>query len=134
MRQFSVPTRWLVNLLLKQFFTQQRLVAIGIFSFTLVVFLLSHVHQVADSRYVTLVSESLVKHATFTLDAYKIPRYSPETREDYNSNGPIYQIEVADGHLHHNMPPGTAALSAPSLPLLHLFAQSAANADATYHQ
>ena len=133
MRRFSVPTRWLVNLLLKQFFTQQRLVAIGIFSFTLVVFLLSHVHQVADSRYVTLVSESLVKHATFTLDAYKIPRYSPETRENYTSNGPIYQIEVADGHLYHNMPPGTAVLSAPYVTLLNLFGFSAANADGTYN-
>src|SRR5438094_9197265 len=104
MRQFSVPTRWLVNLLLKQFFSQQRLVAIGIFSFTLVVFLLSHVHQVTDSRYVRLVSESLVRHATFTLDAYKIPRYSPETRVNYTSHGPIYQIAVADGHLYHSIP------------------------------
>src|SRR5436190_16463044 len=69
----------LLQLRLKQIVTRERLIAFSIFAFTLSVFLQSRIHQVTDSRYLMLVSESLVHHRTFTLDAYNIPRYPPES-------------------------------------------------------
>ena len=124
----------LLQLHLKQIVTRERLIAFSIFAFTLLIFLQARVHQVTDSRYLMLVSESLIKHGTFTLDRYNLPRYPPQSRGDYFSSGPIYQIEVARGHLYHYMPPGTPVLSAPYVALLNLFGISAANADGTYNE
>ncbi len=123
-----------MRLRLKQIVNQERLIAAGIFAFVLLVFLVSRVHQVTDSRYLMMVSDSLVHHRTFTLDAYNLPRYPPQWRGDYFSDGPIYQIEVAQGHLYHYMPPGTPVLSAPYVALLNLFGVSAVNPDGTYNE
>jgi hypothetical protein len=119
---------------LQSLFTRDRAVALGIFTFTLLVFLFSRVHQVTDSRYSMLVSDSLIKHGSFTLDAYNLPRYAPEWRGYYFSDGPVYQIEVAGGHLYHHLPPGTPVLSAPYVGVLKMFGVSAANSDGTYNE
>ena len=87
-----------------------------------------------DSRYSMLVSQSLVSRGSFTLDAYNLPRHPPEWAGFYFRLGPIYQIEVADGHLYHLMPPGTPVLSAPYVALLNVFGISPANADGTYSE
>jgi len=81
-----------------------------------------------------LVSESLVSHRSFTLDAYNLPRYEPAWGGYYFRDGPVYQIEVADGHFYHHLPVGTPVLSAPYVAVLNLFGVSAANRDGTYNE
>ena len=104
-----------------------------IFCLTLILFLTARVHQVSDSNYSMLVSESLVKHRSFTLDQYAIPRYEP-IWTGYSRNGPIYQLENVNGHLYYYLPPGSSILSIPYVALLNLFGVSAANADGTYNR
>lgn len=90
------------------------------FFFTLTVFLLSHVHQVADSAYSMLVSESLIHHRTFTLDQYSLPKTD-------------YRLEESRGHLYYHLPPGTPILSVPYVAVMNTFGVSAANPDGTYN-
>jgi hypothetical protein len=123
-----------MNLHTTEILTRDRFTAAAIFAFILLVFLFSRVHQVTDSRYSMLVSQSLVSRGSFTLDAYKLPRYPAEWAGFYFRNGPIYQIEVADGHLYHLLPPGTPVLSAPYVALLNIFGISPASADGTYNE
>ncbi len=104
-----------------------------IFCLTLILFLTARVHQVSDSNYSMLVSESLVKHRSFTLDQYAIPRYEP-IWTGYSRNGPLYQLENINGHLYYYLPPGSSILSIPYVALLNLFGVSAANADGTYNR
>src|SRR6267142_5616862 len=100
---------------------------------TLILFLTARVHQVSDSNYSMLVSESLVKHRSFALDQYAIPRYEP-IWTGYSRNGPIYQLENVKGHLYYYLPPGTSILSIPYVVLLNVFGVSAANPDGTYNR
>src|SRR6266850_304173 len=127
-----------MNLTKKQILSSEWLrsepaLAAFIFCLTLVLFLTGRVHQVSDSNYSMLVSESLVKHRSFTLDQYAIPRYEP-TWTGYSRNGPLYQLENANGHLYYYLPPGTSILSIPYVAILNLFGVSAANADGTYNR
>ena len=62
------------------------------FVLALAVFLLSHVHQIADSAYSMMVSESLIHHRTFALDHYSLPR-------------PDYRLEESRGHVYYHLPP-----------------------------
>jgi hypothetical protein len=104
-----------------------------IFCLTLLIFMSSHVHQVTDTTYSMLVSESLVKHRSFTLDSYALPRYEPTWWGYYFKDGPLYQLEFVDGHLYHQLPPGTPVLSTPYVALLNSLGISAANPDGTYN-
>jgi len=108
-------------------------VASLIFCLTLLIFVSSHVHQLTDSNYSMLVSESLVKHGSFTLDHYALPRYEPIWWGYYFKDGPLYQLEIVDGHLYHHLPPGTAVLSTPYVAMLNSLGISAANPDGTYN-
>lgn len=104
-----------------------------VFVLTLGIFLLSRVHQVTDSEYSMLLTQSLISHRSFTLDQYRLPRYEPVWHGYYFKNGPIYQLEVAEGHLYYHLPPGTSILSTPFVAVLNLFGVSAANPDGTYN-
>ena len=53
----------------------ETLAVLAIFIFTGLIFFTSHVHQIADSKYSMLLSESLLHHGTFTLDRYTFPDY-----------------------------------------------------------
>ncbi len=105
----------------------------SIFLFVLAVFLISRVHQLADSNYSMLLSQSLIHHRSFTLDAYDIPRLSPTQQLFHISNGPIYQLELIDNHIYYFWPPGTSVLSVPFVALMNWFGVSAAHADGTYN-
>src|SRR5258708_39951566 len=87
------------------------LVAVILFAFALLVFLRAPIHDVTDSAYSMLASESLLKHHTFTLDQYSLPRYPPKHWVDYESNGELYTIELAIVNLYYFFPPGNLALS-----------------------
>jgi hypothetical protein len=80
-----------------------------------------------------LASESLLRHHTFTLDQYSLPRNEPKVYADYVSNGQLYTIELANGHLYYFFPPGNLVLSAPFVAIFNAFGVSAANADGTYN-
>ncbi len=92
-----------------------------IFVLSLIVFLLSPVHQILDSHYSMLLSENLIKHGSFELDPYFVP---PLDRKLYpgTSAGDIpYSIERVNGHLYYYFPPGSSVLSAPLVAMLNLF-------------
>lgn len=109
--------------------------AIGaaIFSFLCAVFLLSIVHQVADSQFSMLLSESLLHHRTFSLDNYAIPRLEPKQQVGWVSDGDLYQLEYVNGRLYYFFPPGSSILSLPYVALMNSFGISAANPDGTYN-
>jgi hypothetical protein len=105
---------------------------VAIFVVTFSIFLASHVHQVADSRYSMLVSESLLHHGSFALDHYVIPGLVPE-KQIAPGFGGIYQLDLIDGHVYYYLPPGTSVLSVPYVAIMNVFGVSAANADGTYN-
>ena len=92
---------------------------IAIVIFTLAVFMISRVHQVTDSSYSMLLSQSLLDHGSFALDHYTLP--------------PAYQLETINGHTYYRFPPGTSVLSTPFVFVLNRLGVSAANADGTYN-
>jgi hypothetical protein len=109
--------------------------AIGasVFIFVLSIFLVSRVHQLADSNYSMLLSESLIYNRSFTLDRYNIPRLRPTQQLFYVSNGSIYQLELVDNHLYYLFPPGTSVLSVPFIALMNAMGVSAATAAGSYN-
>jgi hypothetical protein len=115
--------------------TAQRdyLVAGSIFLLALLVFWFSPVHQLTDSNYSMLLSENLIKHRTFVLDAYKIPRFNPNYHDNTLKDGQIYQLEYVGCHLYYYFPPGSSVLSIPFVALANAFGVSAANADGSYN-
>jgi hypothetical protein len=109
------------------------LLAAILFAVALPIFLLAPIHDVTDSAYSMLVSESLLRHHTFTLGPYSLPRYPPKHYVDYVSNGPLYTIELANDDLYYFFPPGDSVLSAPFVAVFNAFGSSAANPDGTYN-
>lgn len=109
------------------------LLGLAIFALTFTIFTFSRIHQQADSQYSMLLSQSLLDHGSFQLDQYALPRYEPQIHGDYFSYGPIYQLEVTNGHLYYYLPPGSSILSTPFVAAMNLFGISAANSDGTYN-
>ncbi len=103
-----------------------------IFICTALLFLTSHVHQVADSKYSLLLSQSLLRHRSFTLDAYGWPPRTAQPQVGYNSYGEFYQLEVVNGHTYYFFPPGSSLLSLPYVALLNAGGISAANPAGAY--
>lgn len=104
-----------------------------IFVFTCTVFLVSRVHQFADSHYSMMVSESLLHRASFNLDHQALPRFEPKQQGGYVSNGDIYQLELKDGHLYYFFPPGSSVLSVPYVAVMNALGISATKPDGTYN-
>jgi hypothetical protein len=98
----------------------------------LLIFRLSPIHPINDSKYSMLVSQSLIEHGSFALDAYALPRLAPTQREDYVQNGNIYQLELARGRLYYFFPPGSSVLSVPFVALMKLLGISAAGERGEY--
>jgi hypothetical protein len=94
-------------------------VGVVIFFVTLVIFLFSRVHQVTDSTYSMMLTQSLLDHRSFTLDHYKTPE--------------AYQLETVNGHTYYRFPPGSSVLSIPFVWVLNRFGISAVNQDGTYN-
>jgi hypothetical protein len=104
-----------------------------IFCLTLTIFLSSPVHQVTDSQFSMLLTQSLLDHGSFQLDHYALSHQNPEQREHYLTNVP-YQLEASRGHLYYYLPPGSSLLSVPFVAVLNLFGLSAADSDGTYNR
>jgi hypothetical protein len=104
-----------------------------LFLFTSTLFLAFPLPHLADSKYSTLTSESLIQRRSFALDAYKIPDLVPAYTYNSASNTTVYQIEFAGGHFYHMFPPGSPVLSVPYVALFNLFGVTAANPDGSYN-
>jgi hypothetical protein len=114
-------------------FDRDALAGALIFALTTAIFLASPLRQIADSKFSTLVSESLIHRRTFTLDHYRIPDLAPVLTYGSASNTSLYQIEFVNGHYYHLYPPGGHVLSAPYVALLNLCGVSAAHPDGSYN-
>ena len=90
-----------------------------IFLVTLAIFLFSRVHQVTDSTYSMMLTQSLLDHRSFTLDHYQTPK--------------VYQLETVNGHTYYRFPPGSSVLSLPFVWALNRFGISPVNQDGTYN-
>src|ERR1700694_5749467 len=97
------------------------LVVLGSF----LVFWLSPVHQVTDSAYSMLLSESVLKHHSFALDGYAISK--SEVKDHW-------QLELVNDHIYYGYPAGSSLLSVPLVAIMNVFDLSAANADGTFSQ
>jgi hypothetical protein len=105
-----------------------------IFVLMLIVFLLSPVRQVTDSRYSMLLTQSLLDRGIFRLDHYALPRHEPEWNKTHFEYGD-YRLEASRGHVYYYHPPGSPVLSVPFVALLNHFGLSAVGADNAYdHQ
>ena len=105
-----------------------------LFVLMLMVFLLSPVRQVTDSRYSMLLTQSLIERGTFRLDHYSLPRREPEWDKTHFKYGD-YRLEASRGHVYYYYPPGSSVLSAPFVALLNRFGLSAVGHDNAYdHQ
>jgi hypothetical protein len=104
-----------------------------IFVLVLVLFLFSRVHQLADSNYSMLLSQSLLHHHSFTLDNYNLPRLKPTQLLFHVSVGNLYQLEYIDDHIYYFWPPGSSILSLPFVALMNAVGISATNTDGSYN-
>jgi hypothetical protein len=113
--------------------TPNAVAGVLIFALTLTIFLGSKVHQLADSNYSMLLSQSLLDHGSFMLDRYALPRHEPVGAGDHLKKRPVYHFEVVDDHLYYLFPPGSSILSVPFVAVMNLFGVSPANPDGTYN-
>ncbi len=107
--------------------------SVAVFMVALVVFVLSPVRQVSDASYSLLVSESLLRHGTFALDAYVATPLDPAVHPASADGELPYHLMKSGGHFYYAYPPGTSILSVPYVALSHLFGMSAVYPDGGYH-
>ncbi|HUG36896.1 MAG TPA: hypothetical protein VML54_08110, partial [Candidatus Limnocylindrales bacterium] len=80
-----------------------RALALLVFGTALIVFLVSPIRQIADSKYSMVLSQSLWERGRFDLDGY----FTPE-RDRYAT-----RLETVNGHVYYYFPPGSSILSVP---------------------
>jgi Dolichyl-phosphate-mannose-protein mannosyltransferase len=92
-----------------------------IFIGTALVFLVSPVRVLTDSRYSPLVAEAVLQHGSLALDPW-FPR-----RDDLP-----YQVEHVGGHVYSWYPPGGPVMATPFVGILKLFGLSASRSNGSY--
>jgi hypothetical protein len=80
-----------------------------------------------------LLSQSLLRHGSFTLDDYSIPKGPPTRQAGWVSPANIYQLELLGDHIYYYFPPGSSVLSVPYVALMNALGISASNADGSYN-
>lgn len=103
-----------------------------LFAITYSIFILSPVHQPADSLYSMMVSQSILRHGAVALDHYRFPGLTPNQSKKYHSNSSIYQLDLIDGHVYYYYSPGSSVLSVPYVALMNARGIYASNADGTH--
>ena len=106
-----------------------KLASAAIFAIALLVFVKSPVHQMADSRYTMVLTESLMRHGSFDLARYFQPPFDPQTFPHIWPNGYPLNLQAWDGHVYYGGPFGSSILSAPLVIVLHHLGVSSFNAD-----
>ena len=109
------------------------LIGLLIFVVAFAVFLCSPVRPISDSLYTFVVSESLLKHGSFAIDQFGVPRNEPRYNGSYVENGRLTELEWVGNRLYYYLPPGTSVLSLPYVALMDSFGLSVINKDGTYN-
>jgi hypothetical protein len=111
----------------------EALTCLAIFVITLLTFLLARVHQVGDSRYCLLLSQSLAERGSFALEHYSIPGVERSAAGGLLKDESLYQLEESGGHLYYIFPPGSSVLSVPYVVLMRALGISTVNPDGSYN-
>ena len=91
----------------------------GVFVAALAIFLWSPVHHLLDSRYLLLVSESLLERGGFALDRFLDPAVRDAVCAE--AEGAENQLRCIDGRVYHYFPVGGAVLAVPFLAVARTF-------------
>jgi hypothetical protein len=110
-----------------------KLASATIFILVLLVFLKSPVHQVSDSRYTLVISDSLIRHGSFDLARYFQLPLDPEKFPGLVANGYPGNMQLRDGRVYYGASVGTPVLSVPFVIVLHNLGVSSFNADGSYN-
>ena len=108
------------------------LAAIIIFLTTFGLFWFSPVHQISDSNYSMVLSDCLLTNRTFKLDSCGVPVFEPKPRDNYFTNGILYQLEIVGNHVYYFFPPGSSVLSVPYVAAAKLFRVSPRDANGSF--
>jgi hypothetical protein len=109
-----------------------KLASAAIFALALLVFLKSPVHQVADSRYMLVLTDSLMRHASFDLARYFQPPFDPRIFPHFGPTGYPLNLQVFDGRVYYGYPFGSPILSAPFALVLQPLGVSSFKPDGSY--
>lgn len=104
-----------------------------IFGLTFFVYRISPVHQITDSKYSMMLSQSLLDHHSFMLDHYALP-HQPVRHGDHFRSGESYQLEMVNGHLFYYFPPASSILAVPYVAFMNLFGISAVRPNGTHNE
>lgn len=89
--------------------------------------------SVSDSRYMVLLSETLLRDKTFALDAHVKPPLDPAEFPGPRHDGELpYQLARINGRIVYSYPNGTAVLSLPVVWLCNLSGRSVIGPDGRY--
>ncbi len=114
-----------------------RLLTIGIFGVTLMVFCVSPLSVLHDSKYSMLLSDSIIRHHTAYLNAYRFQSPIPKDHSCVPlmrraDAGYAYQLNRIDGNVVYCYPNGSAILSVPLVAVLELFGVRPVSAGEVY--
>ncbi len=106
-----------------------------IFLATFVVFIISPVRTVFDSKYSMLFSEQLLWHGSFSLDRHAFPELKEKDPAEVLVQGEnlTYQLVPVGGRLYYFFPPGSSVLSIPYVALMNAIGISAVDQGGTYN-
>ena len=104
--------------------TPDLVIAGFIFVVAFLVFWFSPIHQVTDSTYSMLLSESLLKYRSFALDHYAI---TPAEVQSHT------QLERVNDHIYYYAPAAGPLLSVPFVAVMNAFHLTAVNPDGTFN-
>ena len=107
-----------------------KLTALALFAALFLVFWVSPVVQVTDSKFALLLSHSLWQQRTFTFDQYQFPH----SDIGVHATGVLYQLHEVNGHVYYILPQGSSVLSVPFVRAAEAFGLSPVNADGSYNE
>lgn len=94
-----------------------------VFLMVVSIYLAAPVTQMLDSKYVLVVSQSLIDHGSFKLDPYF------GDLKDYSGEPIPHGMHVVNQHVYYWFPDGPAILSVPYVAMMNLFGISAIDAE-----
>ena len=92
----------------------------AVFLLTVLVYLAVPTTQMLDSKYVLVVSQSLIDHGSFKLDPYIFGDSG-----DHSGVKVPHGMHVVNGHVYYWFPDGPAVLSVPYVAIMNMFGMSA---------
>ena len=99
---------------------------VSVFLLVVLVYLAAPTTQMLDSKYVLVVSQSLIDNGSFKLDPYF------GGLDDYSGVNIPHGMHVVNRHVYYWFPDGPAVLSVPYVAMMNLFGVSAMNADGSW--